>query len=217
MGLSLKTAPATEPITLAQAKLYLRVDDTADNDLITTLITVARERAEEFTKRAFITQTWNYWLDRFPMGHGEKWWQGVVQGHMNMLNGGRRDILIPRPPLISITHLKTYNDANTATTYSADNYIVDTASKPGRLCLENSQTWPTDLRRDKAIDIEFVCGYGTNATDVPAAIRAAIYAILAKLYECRGADDGAIPKQARELLEPYKVLHVGELNPTAPR
>lgn len=211
MGLSLKTAPATEPITLAQAKLYLRVDDTADNDLITALITAARERAEEYTKRAFITQTWTYRLDRFPKGQAEQWWEGVVQAHSNILNGGKRDIMIPRPPLASITHLKTYDDANTATTYSADNYIVDTNSKPGRLVLENAQTWPTDLRRANAIEIEFIAGYGANATDVPAAIRTAIYIILAKLYECRGSDDG-MPESAKMMLQPYKVMHVGELN-----
>jgi uncharacterized phage protein (predicted DNA packaging) len=41
----------TEPVTLDEAKLHLRVDDTSDDTLITTLITAAREHVEKFIKR----------------------------------------------------------------------------------------------------------------------------------------------------------------------
>jgi uncharacterized phiE125 gp8 family phage protein len=51
------TQPSIEPITLAQAKAWLRVDYDEDDDLIGTLITAARLKAEHYTNRAFITQT----------------------------------------------------------------------------------------------------------------------------------------------------------------
>ncbi|MGA0587269.1 head-tail connector protein [Dyella sp. KRB-257] len=41
----------TEPVSLDEAKLHLRVDDTADDSLITPLITAAREHVEKFIKR----------------------------------------------------------------------------------------------------------------------------------------------------------------------
>ena len=60
------TAPSSEPITLAEAKLYLRVDTTADDALITALITAARETVERYTSRALVTQTITQVLDCFP-------------------------------------------------------------------------------------------------------------------------------------------------------
>ena len=62
----LVTAPAAEPLTLAEAKLHLRVDDTADDALIGALITAARQHAEHDTRRALVTQTWKLALDASP-------------------------------------------------------------------------------------------------------------------------------------------------------
>ena len=84
MRLKLKTAPAVEPVTLEEAKLHLRVDSGDDNALITALITTARELAERETKRAFITQTWQMYLDQAPV---------IIE--------------IPKPPLQSIVSIKT--------------------------------------------------------------------------------------------------------------
>lgn len=44
----------TEPVSLDEAKLHLRVDDTTDDTLITTLIVAGRQDVENFTKRAWV-------------------------------------------------------------------------------------------------------------------------------------------------------------------
>lgn len=74
-GLVRIVAPAIEPLTLAETKLYLRKDGTAEDTLITDLISVAREHAEIFLKRSLLTQTWQMTLAdyapeclRLPMG-----------------------------------------------------------------------------------------------------------------------------------------------------
>ncbi len=65
-GLVLFTAPATEPVTTAEAKTHLRVDTSDDDTLIGTLITVARRRVENDSRHQLVTATWDYTLDRFP-------------------------------------------------------------------------------------------------------------------------------------------------------
>jgi hypothetical protein len=64
MSLQLNTPPATEPVTLAQAKAWLKVETDDEDALIAALIPAARARAEWHTGRAFVTQGWTLWLDR---------------------------------------------------------------------------------------------------------------------------------------------------------
>lgn len=55
-----------EPITPAEAKLHLRVDGTAEDALITALISAARQRCEGELKRALIPQRRILLTDAFP-------------------------------------------------------------------------------------------------------------------------------------------------------
>ena len=51
-------APSTEPLTLAEVKLFLRIDGDAEDALLNTLTTVAREMAEKYLAKMLITQSW---------------------------------------------------------------------------------------------------------------------------------------------------------------
>jgi uncharacterized phiE125 gp8 family phage protein len=69
------SAPASEPLTLAEAKLYLRVDHNNDDTLIGDLIVAARMIAESWLKRSLITQSWkiaydDYVCERIPLHMG---------------------------------------------------------------------------------------------------------------------------------------------------
>ena len=66
MGLTLITAPAIEPVTVAEVKEHLRIDEDDEDALLTTFIEVAREYCEGYQNKAYITQTWDLWLDDFP-------------------------------------------------------------------------------------------------------------------------------------------------------
>ena len=48
MAYSVVTPAASEPITLTEAKNFLRVDGTDDDTLITALISAAREMCESY-------------------------------------------------------------------------------------------------------------------------------------------------------------------------
>lgn len=217
--------PAIEPITLSEAKTHLRVDFTDDDTLITTLIIVARQAVEEFLGRALITQTWQVFYDRFP-----DFFYGQIDGcditsvgsfelPVNFFQDrGRRrarEIELLKPPLQSVTHVKTFDNDDTETTFSTDSYQVSVyggvAPTRGRITLRDGATFPFFTRNADGIEIQFIAGYGDAASDVPEQIKQAMLLIIAKLYEDRGdCDDcdSTMPKTAKLLLNPYRMIRL---------
>ena len=206
-GLVIHTEPASEPITLAEAKSYLRVDSSGDDALITSLISTARKLCEEHTQRAFMTQTYNLFLDALE-DVDDGLWEGIRTGAY--INYYKNYIELPMPPVVSVSHIKTYDDNDTATTFSADNYYVDNARQPARVVLRTGETFPTALRVANAIEVRYVTGY-SSASAVPEPIKFAIYQVLTYLYEHRGDMYDAklpYPPMLRSLYAPY-VIHRG--------
>lgn len=138
-----------------------------ENDLLNALITAARQDCEKFQNRAYITQTWELWLDAFP---------------------ARGCIGLPLPPLASVTSIKYYDTDDTEATFSSDDYFVDTKSEPGRVCLNYGESWPsTTLRPANGVCVTFTCGYGDAGSDVPSNVKQAMLLLIAHWYENREA------------------------------
>jgi hypothetical protein len=206
-ALVLDTAPSVEPISLTEAKLYLKVDSSADDALITDIIKAARQQIELYLSRALINQTWLYRLDKWPCKYKRDWWDGERDGHINSLISTGDEIEIPKSPLSSVTHLKTYDDADTAYTMPTADYYVDTSGQFGRVVLRIGSSWPTtELRQANGIEIKFVCGYGAAGTNVPSPILIAMRNLIASMYDCRG-DGGALSAGMLNMLGPYRVLN----------
>jgi|DEB19_MinimDraft_3_1074340.scaffolds.fasta_scaffold11668_1 uncharacterized phiE125 gp8 family phage protein len=211
---NLVTAPAAEPITTSEAKTHLRVDSSTDDTYIGTLITIARSSAEKYTRRAFINQTWQMFLDPIGAALSDEWWTGVRQGSIRSLSRAG-SLVIPFAPLVSVTHIKFYDDADTATTFSPGNYQVSAyagdSPANGRITLRTGAVWPSidgaGLRNSDAMEIQFVAGYGTTGASVPTQIKQGILAEISQLYENRGdCSDGVNSSLARSLLNPYRIL-----------
>ena len=150
MALWLVTAPASEPITTAVAKLHLRVDHSVDDALIDTLCAAAREYVETGTGRKCITQTWDLKLDAFPCNNGAIW--------------------LAFPPVTSVTSI-TYVDTNgTTQTLSSALYTTDlppgVASAYARIVPAYQQTWPLTREVPNAVVVRYACGFA-NAAAVP--------------------------------------------------
>lgn len=162
MGIKLITAPETYPVSLNEAKAQLNVDFTDDDALITLYLKAATIHAEAFTGRAFIDQTWDYFLDSFP--------------------DDNKAIAIPKPPLIGIGGIYCNDEL-----LSSDSYVVDDTSEPARISPVTS--WPTIQTHFNAIRIRFNSGYVTDTSPqvaaVPEDIKAAILLIVGSLYENR--------------------------------
>lgn len=194
MALSLVTAPAVPPITVADAKLQCRIPHDDEDALIVGLVEAARSRAEAVTGRQLIQATWDLKLDTFPCGY---------------------ELRLPKAPLIAVTSF-SYVDTNGVTqVWGTSNYQVDAPVGPtadrGRIQAAFGTSWPP-VRTDtlNAIAIRFVAGYGADANDVPAAIRQAMLLMITTWYELR--DDLALvasapaPLGALALLTPYKLF-----------
>lgn len=179
MPLKLITPPAVEPVTSTEAKLHCRIDTSADDTLITMLITAARRTVEADSGRALITQTWELVLDDFPT---------------------KTYIKLPLPPLQSITHIKYYTNATPTveSTFASTNYVVSTDDPYGGLIvLKDSASWPaiTAPLEKGAVRIRFICGYGL-AVSVPETYKQACLLLIGHWYENREAIaiTGAVPK-----------------------
>lgn len=183
MRLKLVTAPAAEPLTTTEAKLWLRVDTSADDGLIDLLVKAAREKVEtdlgrgRVRREALITQTWDLFRDEFPGAFAAD----ISERPLTAL----AQIDLPIVPVQSVAHVKYYDSAGVQQTVSSGDYMVDVDGKPGRLAPIESKSWPSSRGRFNDVVVRFVAGYGAASTDIPARIRAALRIALADMYDRR--------------------------------
>jgi uncharacterized phiE125 gp8 family phage protein len=178
------SGPAVEPITLAEMKAYLRVDDDdgAQDGLISGLIKAARLMVEAASRRILIEQSWRVVLDRWP-------------------HDG--PILLPLSPLIAVESIAVTDAAGHAIQVPASAFETDLLSDPPRIVISGA---PEPGRARHGISIALRAGYGTGAEDVPATLRLAIRILVAHWFENRGdvAGEQILPPQALALVAPFQ-------------
>jgi uncharacterized phiE125 gp8 family phage protein len=196
MSYQITSQPASEPITLSEAKDHLRVDFSDEDTYINTLITTARKYCEQYTNRAFITQTWRQNEDK---------WTNPIKLKVN--------------PVISLTSIKYYdtNEAQQTLTDSSANFQKDFNSDVAKIYEGLTNAFPSLGCTINPIEIITVCGYG-SASDVPDDIKHAIKIMVSFLYENREmvnvpvASMGTaipMPETVKHLLNPYRVNNFG--------
>jgi uncharacterized phiE125 gp8 family phage protein len=176
--------PAVEPLTLDDAKLHLRVTSTVDDALITSLIGTARQICENFTGLALIERDYSLYLDAWPEG----------------------EVLLPRPPLVSVALINIFDVDGNAVSFDAANYTVSTAGVPGRILLSNGVFLPQPGRTADGIEIQFRAGYGSTGADIPPPLVQGMKQLLADLYENRGDADALRAPDAMMLFQPFRIM-----------
>ncbi len=179
------TAPASEPVTLAELKAQLRKTDSEEDAYLTFLIGYGRETVEQITKRTIARRTLQGFLDFFP-GGSSPWWNGVRDGSLSDFAELPRVMLIPGPPLVSVQSIKTYTDLDVSATMAATDYFVDTSDldQLGRVALRIGAVWPIALRTRNAVEINYTAGYVDGA--VPPSLKMGILMVAASAYANRG-------------------------------
>lgn len=200
-SLAVVTAPASYPVTLAEAKLYAKIDTTADDTLIDNLIAAATSSAEEYLRRTIITQTLRLTLDLPRSNYANYLGDGVYNLPVTSLYGDLpRVIPLPKAPVQSISSVVTYDTANAATTYSASNYFLDVDG--ARLVLNESATFPSGMRQKAACAITYVAGYGA-ASAVTAPIKTAILMHIQAMYDNRLVCE--MPQICKNILDQFRI------------
>lgn len=190
MPLALTVPPPTEPISLTEAKTFLRIDTTEEDTLIQSLILAARVHTEHLINRKLITQTWSLFLNNWPKAN---------------------ELQLPLNPVQSVNEIKTYDGSGIPTIWASENYTVDTLFEPARI-IKNTN-WPTPAQSTNGIEISITAGYGNSATDAPEPVRQAIRHLITHWYENRepvslGENTLTIPDTVQSLLTPYKTVRL---------
>jgi uncharacterized phiE125 gp8 family phage protein len=191
MRLHLVTPPATEPVSLAEAKAHLRLEpeQTAEDAYLAVLIQAARQYAEEVCWRGLVTQKWEAVLEGFSGAEME-----LPRGHLDSI--------------VSVTYV---DEAGVVQTVAPATYEADTVSVPGRLLLAYGQSWPSARAQWNAVRVRYTVGWA--AAEVPATIRQALLLLVAHLYEQRTPEVvGTIVSPVRfavdSLLSPYRLVRL---------
>lgn len=180
--------PAEEPVTLAEAKLHLRVDSSDEDAYISALITAARQQAEHITGRAMVNCRYVQTEDQFPQA------------------------IKLRPGRVSqITELRFRDASGVLQILSSPCYTLDNAGEfiawvypsPG-------YTWPSVWSHPNAVEVEFVAGFGATLADVPQSIKQWMLLTIAQWYSTREAAAERATEQPSTfysaLLAPYMVM-----------
>jgi uncharacterized phiE125 gp8 family phage protein len=188
MSLVMTSAPALEPVSLAEAKAHLRIDASAEDALVQSLIVTSRLHIEAALGLALITQSWSYFLDRWP-------------------KAGR--IVLPLRPIAAVSHICVWSEDGTSETLDPAAFLLDGQGMPPRLVARSGIADASSMRPANGIEIGFTAGFGASVEDVPATIRHALLLLVAHWYEHRepveiGVGINAVPVMVSDLLAPYR-------------
>ncbi len=184
MPLSLIAPPARLPVTVADARAWLRVEDTEEDALIEGLIAAAARRIEFECGLALITQQWRYLRDCWP-------------------RDGR--LALPIHPVQAITAMRVLTEDGLVTVPTSA-YETSLAARPARI--RALKGFPPPGHGLDVVQVDLVAGFGDDPADVPADLRQALLLIVAHWFETRegltAEGFAGLPAEALALLGPWR-------------
>ena len=180
MSIRTLAPPGAEPVSVAEAKDWLRIGSGGRDDLIAGLIAAARERVETHTGRALIARSLRETLD------GWSW---------RRMSGFGAAFALPMPPLVSVDEIRVRCRDGTTEIWDAAEYRMDVEADPGRIVANAPFGFPRPGARAGGIEIDFTAGYGSAPEDVPPVLREAVMRLAAASW----SDGAPAPDAGRGL------------------
>jgi uncharacterized phiE125 gp8 family phage protein len=179
--------PPAEPLSLDEAKAFLRIEHNDDDQVIAALIAGARIHVETQAQLAMMTQSWRVVLDRWPK-HGR--------------------VAVRPAPLKALTAARVYDFAGNAQPLDTQAFVPDIGAS-----MLAFVPWavPAPTRIAAGIELDVTVGFGDATTDVPEPLRQAVRLLVAHWYENRGlaaagTQRPAPPASVPALIAPYRML-----------
>lgn len=187
-ALTVFTAPTEEPVTQDEVIDHLRIDATdVEDTLLPIYISAVRRWIERFAGIAFCQQTLEWAQDCFPV-------TGLTYGLTRMgyppsqsdiwESDAFGSIILPRPPLASVTSVTYVDGSGTTQTLASNQYQVDTRRTPGRISPAYGVSWPDTRWQPNAVIVRYVAGYASAAA-VPDDLKQVLLLACGMLYENR--------------------------------
>ena len=177
----LLSGPAVEPLSLAEAKSWLKLDSADEDQLVQSLITAARLAVEARTNRLLITQQWRLMMDAWP---------------------AEPSLSMPLAPVRSIVRLTTLDANGVGADVPPTLYGLDGNLDHARLVL--GSPLPSPGQPVSGIWLDVTGGYG-DASAIPEPLRLAMRQLIALWFGDRGDGGGRVPGFVLALLAPYRV------------
>jgi uncharacterized phiE125 gp8 family phage protein len=181
------TPPASEPLTLAEVKEFLRVDHSDDDATLAIFITAARQLCESYTRMALLPTTFEEFFDDFPQYSGDY----------------KDEIRLSRSPVSAVTYVKYIDGNETTITANAADYKIDTISRPARISPDNG--WFGTYETINAVFVRYVAGFA-DAASVPAPLKHGMMLVIGDMYENRTDSVKRLPTASEYLWNPYRVF-----------
>lgn len=155
------SAPVALPVSMAEAKEALRIDedDTSLDVTIGIWLRGIAAEAEKQTHRAFINRGMRVTLDDFP------------------------DAIKLSAPTFSVEAVRFLDPDGVTRTLDPLDYYVDRVTVPGYVVPARGTAWPETEAHVNAVSVDYTAGYGPTAETVPDEVRLYILARLTEMFD----------------------------------
>lgn len=164
-SLTITTPRAGDPLTAAELREFLRLNDSAEDALLAELVTAAADRFELDARRPVLATTYRQHFARWPCG----------------------PLVLGRAGVTAVTAVAALDQAGAATAIAAGSgYTADLYTPPPRVHLAAVPAVGSAAAYSPVGYVDFTAGWADTAA-VPKAVRVAVRQLAAHWYEHREA------------------------------